>query len=93
MDLSQTVTGRLHFFDACFEGYPFATFQVCEISSFLLIILYFYDILRTNQIVPHGKMHRESSSGILPGLNVQLGQHFFPIFHVVFLHKGRFEDG
>lgn len=34
MDLSQTVTGRLHFFDACFEGYPFAKFQVCEMSSF-----------------------------------------------------------
>lgn len=34
MDLSQSVTGRLHFFDACFEGYPFATFQGCEMSSF-----------------------------------------------------------
>lgn len=30
---------------------------------------------------------------IIPALNVQLGQHTFPIFHVVFLHKGRFEDG
>lgn len=97
MDLSQTVTGRLHFFDACFEGYPFAKFQVCEMSSFPVDQSI---ILRHVEDQPDCPPQKTQTSWIEfrnpstdwnglshPRFECTVGSTFFPMFHVVFLRK------